>query len=200
MNHSTQVYTYNLLSMLWGRSRINQLLGHTNMGYKLNLQVMYIIGFEQNKGLPCWCILQPTRKILVLESVRPSVIMMTSSNGNIFRVTGPLCGEFTGPGEFPTQRPMTQSFDVFFDLRLNKPLSKQSQGWWFETLSRSLWRHRNDLQEHFFDLMMLFESEGDLIIFIVDLVSNYMVWRFVSNSLHVYSDKWLLIPTSYNLV
>ena len=27
--------------------------------------------------------------------------MMTSSNGNIFRVTGPLCGEFTGPGEFP---------------------------------------------------------------------------------------------------
>ena len=22
--------------------------------------------------------------------------MMTSSNGNIFRVTGPLCGEFTG--------------------------------------------------------------------------------------------------------
>ena len=41
---------------------------------------------------------------------------MTSSNGNIFRVTGHLCGEFTGPGEFPTQRPVTQSFDVFFDL------------------------------------------------------------------------------------
>ena len=51
--------------------------------------------------------------------------MMTSSNGNIFRVTGPLCGEFTGPGEFPTQRPVTWSFDVFFDLRLNKRLSKQ---------------------------------------------------------------------------
>ena len=30
-------------------------------------------------------------------------IMMTSSNGNIFRVTGHLCGEFTGPGEFPAQ-------------------------------------------------------------------------------------------------
>ena len=39
--------------------------------------------------------------------------MMTSSNGNIFRVTGPLCGEFTGPGEFPTQRPVTRSFDVY---------------------------------------------------------------------------------------
>ena len=70
--------------------------------------------------------------------------IMTSANGNIFRVTGPLCGEFTGPGEFPTQRPVTRRFDVFFDLRLNKRLSKQSWGWWFETPSRSLWRHRND--------------------------------------------------------
>ena len=69
---------------------------------------------------------------------------MTSSNGNIFRVTGPLCGEFTGPGEFPIQRPVTRSFDVFFDLRLNKRLSKQPWCWWFETPSRSLWRHRND--------------------------------------------------------
>ena len=68
---------------------------------------------------------------------------MTSSNGNIFRVTGPLCGEFTGPGEFPTQRPVTRSFDVLFDLRLNKRLSKQSRGWWFETPSLSLWRQRN---------------------------------------------------------
>ena len=36
---------------------------------------------------------------------------------------------------------MTRSFDVFFELRLNKRLSKQSLGWWFETLSRPLWRH-----------------------------------------------------------
>ena len=46
-----------------------------------------------------------------------SMIMMTSSSGNIFRVTGPLCGEVTG--EFPAQRPVTWSFDVFFDLRLS---------------------------------------------------------------------------------
>ena len=69
--------------------------------------------------------------------------MMTSSNGNIFRVTDHLCGEFTGPGDFPTQRPVTRSFDVYFDLRPNKWLSKQSWGWWFGTLSCSLWRHRN---------------------------------------------------------
>ena len=47
------------------------------------------------------------------------------------------------PSEFPTQRPVTRSFDVFFDLRPNKRLSKQSWGWWFETPSHSLWRHRN---------------------------------------------------------
>ena len=47
------------------------------------------------------------------------------------------------PGEFPTQRPVAQSFDVFFDLRLNKRLSKQWRGWWFETQSCPLWRHRN---------------------------------------------------------
>ena len=46
-------------------------------------------------------------------------------------------------GEFPAQRPVRRSADVFFDLRLNKRLSKQSWGWWFETLSRPLWRHCN---------------------------------------------------------
>ena len=74
--------------------------------------------------------------------------MMTSSNGDIFRVTGHLCGEFTGPGELPTQRPVTRSFDVFFDLRLNKRLSKQSWGWWFETPSRPITRHRNDMPQY----------------------------------------------------
>ena len=69
---------------------------------------------------------------------------MTSSNGNIFRVTGPLCGEFTGPGEFPTQRPVARSFGVFFDLRLNKRLRKQPWGWRFETPSWSLWCQCND--------------------------------------------------------
>ena len=55
-----------------------------------------------------------------------------------------LCaGNSPVSGEFPAQRPMTRSFDVFFDLRPDKQLSKQSWGWWFETLSHSLWRHSN---------------------------------------------------------
>ena len=47
-------------------------------------------------------------------------------------------------GEFPSQRPVTRSFHIFFDMRLNKRLSKQSRGWWFETPSCPLWRHCND--------------------------------------------------------
>ena len=47
-------------------------------------------------------------------------------------------------GEFPPQRPVTRNFDVFFDLRLNKRLSKHWWGWWFETPSCSLWRHCNE--------------------------------------------------------
>ena len=73
--------------------------------------------------------------------------MMTSSNGNICRVTDLLCGEFTGDtsltGDFPSQRPVTRSFDVFFDPRLNQQLNKQWRRWWFETPSHSLWRHCN---------------------------------------------------------
>ena len=68
--------------------------------------------------------------------------MMTSSNGNIFRIAGHLCEEFTVPGEFPAQRSVTRSFDIFFHLRLNKRLSKQLWDWWFQTPSSS-WRQCN---------------------------------------------------------
>ena len=71
---------------------------------------------------------------------------MTSSNENIFPVTGHFRGEFTGDRWIPrTKAPVTQSFDIFSDLRLIKGLSKQSWGWWFETPSRPLWRHCNAL-------------------------------------------------------
>ena len=72
--------------------------------------------------------------------------MIVSSNGNIFLHYWPfvrgihrsLCDRW-----FPSQRPVMWSFDVFFDLRLNKWLSKQSRCWWFEMPSWSLWHHRN---------------------------------------------------------
>ena len=74
-----------------------------------------------------------------------SVFMMTSSNGNIVRVTGHLCGEFTGPRWSPRTKASDAELCVFFHLRMNKLLSKQSWGWWFEKPSVSLWRHCNVL-------------------------------------------------------
>ena len=72
------------------------------------------------------------------------VFMMTSSNGNMFRVNGlragnsPVtAGNSPVTGEFPSHRPVTRSFDIFFDLRLNKRLNKQSRRRWFETPSHS---------------------------------------------------------------
>ena len=62
----------------------------------------------------------------------------------IFSALLALCAENSPvTGEFPTQRPVTRSFDVFVDVCRNKRLNKQSWGWWFETLSRSLWRQCN---------------------------------------------------------
>ena len=49
-------------------------------------------------------------------------------------------------GEVPTQKPVTRSFDVFFNLRLNNRLSKHSWGWWFEMPSHPLWRDCNELR------------------------------------------------------
>ena len=68
--------------------------------------------------------------------------MMTSSNGNIYRVTGPLCGEFTGHRWIPLTKASDNMY-VFFDLCPNKRLSKQPRCQWVETPLRSLWRHCN---------------------------------------------------------
>ena len=69
-------------------------------------------------------------------------------------------GNSSVPGEFPTQRPVTRSFDIFFDLRPNKQLSKRSWGWWFETLSWSLWRHCN-VNLHHTSARVLFQYMTD---------------------------------------
>ena len=93
--------------------------------------------------------------------------MMTSLNKNIFRITGNLCREFP---PHRSQRPVTQSFDVFFDLRLNKCFGKQWWGWWFEITSCPLWRHCNGAD--------------------TDLAANHqwgpLVFNFAGNAQHIY--------------
>ena len=96
------------------------------------------------------------------------------------------------PGEFPAQRPVTRSFDVFFELHVNKQLSKQSPGWWFETPSGSLWRQCNVL------CYALLWSCTDLLICIwrcclhngVHFVSAAMCWikSVLFNALHDNKD------------
>ena len=74
------------------------------------------------------------------------------------------------PGEFPAQRPVTRSFDVFFDLRLNKRLSKQWWGWWFETLLCPLWRHHNEIWLWYETREQYFNNSGKLWIEQIGLV------------------------------
>ena len=69
--------------------------------------------------------------------------MMTSSSGKNSPLLALCAGNSLPSGEFPSQRPVTRSFDVFFYLRLNKRLGKQPMRRLFETPSRSLWRHCN---------------------------------------------------------
>ena len=76
-------------------------------------------------------------------------IMMTSSIGKIFALLAICEGNSPVTGEFPAQRPVTRSFDVLYDLRLNKRLSEPSWGCWFETPSRPLWRHSNDFWSYY---------------------------------------------------
>ena len=80
--------------------------------------------------------------------------IMTSSNGNIFCVTGHLSWEFTGDRWIPSTNGPWRGASMFSLIcALNKRLSKQSWGRRFETPSRSLLRHYNELeiiQNHIF--------------------------------------------------
>ena len=118
-----------------------ELLYHQSQKSEKNSTRMLPMCFLWHENTTCCC-----------GSLCPDFIfMMTSSNGNIFCITGPLWGEPPVTGGFPSQMPVTLSFDVFFDLCLNKRLNKQSRHRWFETPSCSLWCHYNadlDTQAH----------------------------------------------------
>ena len=105
--------------------------------------------------------------------------MMTSSNRIIFRVTGHLCGEFTGSRWIPrTKTSDPELWCFFFYLRLNKLLSKQSWGWWFETPSHPLWGHRNVNLEGW--MRMIYQK---LNLVWTDWDSNINFYKTILNSL-----------------
>ena len=92
-----------------------------------------------------WVQITTTNISIRLATSTPSMI---SLNGNIFFRLLSLCaGNSQVTSEFTSQRPVKQSFDVFFDLCLHKWLSTQSRRWWFETPSCSLWRQCNEIRD-----------------------------------------------------
>ena len=94
-------------------------------------------------------------------------VMMTSSNGNIFRVTGPV--------EFPTQRPVTRSFDVLF-------ICVWINGWVNNRKVGDLRRHRGH-----YDVTVMFFSIVALSV--IRLVNNH----FVDES-QLFSDERTFCP------
>ena len=89
---------------------------------------------------------------------------MTSSNGSIFRVTGPLRGEFTGHRcmDSPHKGQWRGALMFSLILRLNKGLSKQSRHRWFEAPSHSLWRHCDVAKnQHYIFVCPSFQVQGE---------------------------------------
>ena len=104
-------------------------------------------------------------------------------------------------GEFPTQRPVARSFDVFFDLRLNKRLSKHSWSWWFETPSSPLWRHCNEwpvsIQAFLHDCPWISEwilSISNQSVFTFQMPAQYLSHTTLPNilccNLHKINNEW----------
>ena len=135
--------------------------------------------FSYKQGFTCqfhWMIageMSMKWKLYIVVRTVPAVSLASPSSAwwrhqmETFSALLAICaGNSPVPGEFPTQRPVTRSFDVYFDLRPDNRLSKQSWGWWFETLSHSLWRHRNgDICRH---------SDGQIFTGSADEASKFM--------------------------
>ena len=85
-----------------------------------------------------------------------------------------LCvGNSPVTSEFPSQRPVMRNFDVSFDLRLNIRFSKQSWSWWFETPSRPLWRHCNDM---YLDMLSLVQLKRPYTCMAAEVYQTASIW------------------------
>ena len=120
-----------------------------------------------------------------------------------------LCaGNSPVTGELHTQRPVKLSFHVFFDLRLNKQLSKQSFGRWFETPLHSLWRHcimqANDSRSIKFVWNVFINqtwywslkaSSGDIVMATVKRVTDWLWWLHICKTSQIHTP--MVRGTSY---
>ena len=109
-------------------------------------------------------------------SVQKAHCMMTSFSTllALFIWNSPVTGRL--------QRPVMRSFDVFFDLRLIKRLSKQLWGWWFEMQLHSLWHHCNG-QSLLGEWQWCCTSVGQKNI-PVNSIQSQLVWWLLSYGVH----------------
>ena len=97
--------------------------------------------------VPCVARSSAVMALVYVARNHPGVALYTSKSHQMETFSAVLALFEGNPpiiGEFPSQRSVTRSLDVFFDVRLRKRLSKQSICWWFETPWSSLWRHHNE--------------------------------------------------------
>ena len=105
-------------------------------------------------------------------------------------------------GEFPVQMPVTQSFNVFFDLRLNTRLSKQWWGWWFETPSCPLWHHCNDprVLDLFYYILLVWPPFHQSLVRKRQLIFHLsVIKRLITISSWVQLAFWTLLTVSFDL-
>ena len=125
--------------------------------------------------------------------------MMTSSNGIIFRATGLLCGEFTGDRLIPFTKAGDAELWRFFDLRLNKRLSERWWGWWFETPSRSSWRHCNAFVPKPYTIFsLMYIIWGHELILLSIITPRYWFRSLLKFGFHLFGDGKPLVRARWN--
>ena len=116
----------------------NQVPKHMSLAFctinfdELNRKSRYCMAFVCRCAVNAWC-------LYVREN------MKATSNYNIFWITGHFEQTTLTTGGFLSQRPVTWSFDAFFDWSLIKWFSKQSRRQWYKTPLHSSWHHGNKL-------------------------------------------------------
>ena len=105
-------------------------------------------------------------------------------------------------GEFPAHRPVTRSFDIFFDPHLNKRLRKQWWGWWFETPSHPLWRHCNSCARHHpycckYRFRFWFGSKEQWKSYMTEAITHWKIIDWMNFSTFIYFNTFEYSQTLY---
>ena len=83
--------------------------------------------------------------IVFCESFKSPAHFSDQCNSTCFRVVAFVRGTHRSPLNSPHKGQWRGALMLSLICALKKLFSKQSRGWWFETPSRSLWRHCNGL-------------------------------------------------------